>query len=480
MMPQQQVMMAPPPPMVIPPPPPDQALAHQVPQEQLAQTPLPLYVEVNPAARAKKIFLYYQGLGMEKWKRVPMYQYASGFAYQLSCNDVWEPKVSYYIEALDKDDHVVGVVASAAQPVMVPVVATRTKGETALPNAPPPKTCTSKECPPGLAGCTKGGKAGIGEDCDSTSGCQSGLECRSDVCMLKDGGGTEVPDIDPMTGEVEESTVDDPTKFARSFLQVGLTLGMAFVQPGMIADRPPPDENVFVDSAGAWVSDPFSYVPTALDLAAADPMSTTLVRFPDPELDPALIAYYPWVPDANSGDWIGPLDGNCAADAIETGPTSSNYDRVTGDGLLPSRYCVRVKSAGFVPNMAMRLAIGHFFTPRISAALLLRLQFSAGKGSMANMLVGARGEYMLTAPASKGLMISGFVGGTFGQIQAQPGKGADSPFVTSGLMGGHVGANFRYRITPNFGFFAAPEIDVQLPTFLLNVDLTFLGVEGAI
>jgi hypothetical protein len=32
---------------------------------------------------------------------------------------------------------------------------------------------------------------------------------------------------------------------------------------------------------------------------------------------------------------------------------------------------------------------------------------------------------------------------------------------------------------PNFGFYMAPEIDVQLPTFLLNIDLTLAGLEGA-
>jgi hypothetical protein len=42
------------------PPPPDQAMLHQVPIEQLAQTPLPLYVEVHPLAGAKQIFLFYK------------------------------------------------------------------------------------------------------------------------------------------------------------------------------------------------------------------------------------------------------------------------------------------------------------------------------------------------------------------------------------------------------------------------------------
>ena len=72
------------------------------------------------------------------------------------------------------------------------------------------------------------------------------------------------------------------------------------------------------------------------------------------------------------------------------------------------------------------------------------------------MLIGARGEYMFTAAQGKGLMISAFLGATFGEIQAQPPAGGSTegaPWVRSGLFGAHVGANVRYRFTPNFGVF---------------------------
>ena len=67
------------------------------------------------------------------------------------------------------------------------------------------------------------------------------------------------------------------------------------------------------------------------------------------------------------------------------------------------------------------------------------------------MLLGARGEYLLTEPKMKALVISGFGGFTFGEIQAQPpaeGTTKGAPYVKSGLMGLHLGANFRYRFTP--------------------------------
>jgi hypothetical protein len=150
--------------------------------------------------------------------------------------------------------------------------------------------------------------------------------------------------------------------------------------------------------------------------------------------------------------------------------------------LLPSRYCVRVKAPGFVPGLALRMGLGYFVSTRISLALLMRFQFSAGEGSFSHMLLGARGEYLFTKPKAKGLFVSAFLGGTFGQIQARPpatGNSGQAPFVKSGLQGGHLGMNFRYRLHKNFGFYMSPELDLQFPTFLWNVDFTFAGLEAA-
>jgi hypothetical protein len=458
-----------------PPPPPEQALGHVSPPEQLAQTPLPLYVEISPLAPAREIFLFYRGLGMEKYKRVPMYQYQNGFVYQISCNDVWEPKVSYYIEAHGEDDQVVGVIASPAQPIEVPVVAKRTQAAPALPGGVPPDTCVVKECPPGMQGCEQPSNFAIGDSCSADAECQSGLECRGgDECMIIGSGTTEVPQCDPATGiceqpdEVEE---EDPRDFKPTFLQAGLVVGMAYLQAGMVADRPPPENLVFVDDIGEFILDP--YVATSMG---------RMLVFPEPGMhDNRLTA---WLPDGDSQDSLsptnGPLGGNCSGDGIVTGPMQ--YDPMTGTGLLPSRYCVRVKNPGFVPNFALRAAVGHFITPEIGLSAIMRFQFSSGNGALASVLLGARGEYMLTPIRSQGLMLSAFAGATLGQIQAKPPATGDtegSPFAKSGLAGAHIGGNVRYRINPNFGVYASPEIDVQFPSFMLNIDLTLAGVEAA-
>jgi hypothetical protein len=458
-----------------PPPPPEQAMGHSPPSEQLAQTPLPIYVEISPLAPANEIFLFYKSTGMKKYKRVPMYRYQNGFAYQISCNDVWEPKVSYYIEAHGDDDKVVGVIANPNQPVDVPIVAKRSAAPAALPGGVPPEACVVKECPPGLQGCEQPPNKAIGDSCSIDSDCQSGLECRGgDKCMLIGGGSTDVPKCDPITGvcdEGEPPEIEDPKEFKPTFVQLGIVAGFAYLQAGMVADRPPPDELVYVNDIGEFVRDPY---------AAAD--NNQLLVFPEPGVhDNRLTA---WLPDADSEDSLsaeqGPLGGNCSADGVVTGPT--HYDPAAGTGLLPSRYCVRVKNPGFVPNLALRAAIGHFITDNIGLSAILRFQLSAGKGTLANMLIGARGEYMLTERKSKGLMLSAYAGATFGQIQGKPsaqGDTAGSPFAKSGLMGAHVGANVRYRFAPNYGVYAAPEIDVQFPSFMLNFDLTLAGLEAA-
>jgi hypothetical protein len=455
------------------------ALTHYSPPEQLTQTPLPLYAEVSNAARAKTVYLYYKGMGMEQFKRVAMLRYGQGYAYQVSCNDVFEPQVQYYIEAVGSGGAVVGGAGSAAEPVTVPVVSSRTQAEPALPNASSPASCATAECPPGMEGCAEAGTNAIGDRCSSDSECQSGLFCEEELCALKGaGGGDESYSSDdeapPGWGDENEPDDGNPKDFKRGFFQLGLALGMTYVQAGMVADRPPPEDLVFVQrGTGAKVIDPLNNTTVKIDdyLFAgtkADPMQANLI-IPDPATETA------WVPDADSADAAGEIGGECAGDGTATGP-DPDLD------LLPSRYCVRVKAPGFAAGMALRAALGYFITDHISLALINRFQFSAGEGTLSSMLIGARGEYMFNKPKPKGLMVSAFLGLTFGQIQAQLSTGGNSddlPWVKSGLQGTNLGMAFRYRFHKNFGMFMAPELDLQFPTFLWHIDLTFAGVEAA-
>ena len=271
--------------------------------------------------------------------------------------------------------------------------------------------------------------------------------------------------------------------FRRGFVQLGLTLGMPWVAPGMLADRLPPKNRVFIHSEnGGEIVDPDA-------VAATTP---GVLRFPgailgadpsDPN-DVGIQQQNAWEPDRDSYDGYSSTEpftsSACPGDGKETGPLLPG-GLMHPDGLYPSRYCVRVNKPGFAPQLAMRANFGYFVTRDVSLSLLTRLQFSAGKGSLSHLLVGLRAEYMFTKTKARGLMVSGFLGGTVGQIQAQPPTSkpsGDEPWIKSGLQGANIGSNIRYRFMNNFGVFVAPEFDVQFPEFLWNIDLT-LGPELA-
>ncbi len=315
------------------------------------------------------------------------------------------------------------------------------------------------------------------------------------------------PDEELPPGWAATDTSEGSAKeFARGFLQVGLTLGLAHVGPGMLADRKPPYDQIFISRYdGGYVGDLFD--PNTGDILTTPEGQPNWnfddLRFPGSPImvtdasgqDLGEKSANAWVPDADSTDGLYmeeggtdgmalkrylPIGGACEADGKPTGPGPRLAD-ATAD-LAPSRYCVRVKKSGFATALAMRAAAGYFVTRRLSLAVITRFQFAAGEGEFANLLLGGRLEYMITRVKARGLMISGFLGGTFGQIQAQPSTEnatGKEPWIKSGLQGAHIGANIRYRFHRNFGVYMAPEFDIQFPTFLWNIDFSFLGAEVA-
>ncbi len=95
------------------------------------------------------------------------------------------------------------------------------------------------------------------------------------------------------------------------------------------------------------------------------------------------------------------------------------------------------------------------------------------------MLLGLRGQYLLTDPAAEGLNAAVFLGTSHGQIQPKPPQNTENePYIRSGLNGIQLGSVIGYRISKNFGLHATPEIHLLLPTFLFNIDLT-VGIEVA-
>jgi hypothetical protein len=140
---------------------------------------------------------------------------------------------------------------------------------------------------------------------------------------------------------------------------------------------------------------------------------------------------------------------------------------------------VRIKQPGFVPTFALRFTLGYYLTERIAAAVSVRFQPSSGQGDLANLLIGARGQFLVTEPAAQGLNAAIHLGTSVGQIQPQPPQaGASGPFVISGLNGIQAGGTIGYRFSNNAGLFVTPELNILLPTFLLDIDLS-AGLELA-
>ena len=277
--------------------------------------------------------------------------------------------------------------------------------------------------------------------------------------------------------------------FRRAFFQLGFALGMPWITSGMPADRPAPNDLVFIHAEnGGRIVDPQSYVDRGQDHVLRFPGAKLQDENVPADQDFGIVQQNAWEPDRDSYDGYRTVGGapeaftssSCPEDGRDTGPPLNGVERPYG--LFPSSYCVRVNKPGFAPQVALRTSLGYFITHNVALSLIGRFQFSAGEGQFANMLLGARAEYMFTKRKARGLMVSGFIGGTFGQIQAQPSaKNAtgDEPWIKSGLGGAHVGATIRYRFTDNLGIFMAPEFDLQFPTLLWNIDLTMLGGEVA-
>ncbi|MBN1654072.1 MAG: hypothetical protein JXA30_09870 [Deltaproteobacteria bacterium] len=417
---------------------------HQPPSPQVSQAPLPIYAEIPPNTEIDRLYLHYSGLGMDTFKQVEMIPYQSGFAYQISCRDVWEPRVRYYLTAVDSNDRVLATAGTAQAPFEALVVTALQGPGPALPGAQPPGVCKDVECPPGLSGeeCAKQPFLQIGDGCDTDRECQPGLICDEEICMIP-GANADGLDIEGI------EKPEKPGEFAKGFFQLGFAFGITSIYSGMIADAPPPEN-----------------APVFLD---------------DGRFNPDL----PWVPDANSFDnqeepQRYPSD-ECAADDIVTGVI------INEDGSrsiqYPSRWCARINSPGLVLLPALRVAVGYFVLPRLSVAGVFRFQFEAGAGTLANMLLGGRAEYIFYGgETARGLTISGFLGATAGQIQAKPPQNDTSqgiaPFIISGIGGAHIGANVRYRFHKNFGLVFSPEFDFQFPAILMNGDIT-IGAEAA-
>jgi hypothetical protein len=130
------------------------------------------------------------------------------------------------------------------------------------------------------------------------------------------------------------------------------------------------------------------------------------------------------------------------------------------------------------------MAVGYHVLPRFAVALSALVQRNHGAGPMAGVLVGVRSEYMLTAPAERGLQVGAIAGIGVGSLQARSRSLAThAPHATNGGPGGigasvAVGAKGAYRTNQHLSFSVMPLFNIGLPYVLYDMGLTG-GVEVA-
>ncbi|MGK4004119.1 hypothetical protein WMF31_15915 [Sorangium sp. So ce1036] len=161
--------------------------------EQAVNTPVPVYVELPEEIGASKATLRYKPFGAQKWKSLDMERIGSGFGAEIPCEDVTTTgDVRYYVIVQDEAGDPVGTAGSLKAPHRVPIK-NEIEQEPSLPGREPPTRCVAKEdCPPGLPGCPADGErgdAGLGESCEETVECASGLVCLDGTCEQGSGGG---------------------------------------------------------------------------------------------------------------------------------------------------------------------------------------------------------------------------------------------------------------------------------------------------
>jgi hypothetical protein len=390
--------------------------------EQLSQTAVPIFLEVPAEADVGSVFVFYKTRGMRDFRRAQMQRMTGGFGFEIPCSEVYEPKVEYYIVVYASDNTPLGFAGTQQQPIEVPIVTSRSHPEPALPGRPPPQRCSlDDECPPGMAGCSGRGSAGMGDPCRSNRDCSEGLVCEDDLCSLDDGGG----------GGSDDGGGRGGGGAPRFFLHLGVTTGFGYLSSGMPADQgpvvyDPPEEfrRVPYEEGGVRVPYPSSY-----EGCLEDPSSAMEMGFP------ALQA-------TASGRAVG-----CT---------------------------VRVGTPGFLPSFAIRGTLGYYVTERLAIAGSVRFQPVSGVGTLSNLLLQLRAQYLLTDPAATGVHVAPFLGGSAGQIQFSPDQqDLVAPWIRSGLGGVQVGSVVGYRFVKNFGLVATPEIHVLFPDFMFVFDVSF-------
>jgi len=158
--------------------------------EQLARTAVPVFAQIRSSAPMDHVSVFYRGPGARRYTELRMnplgqqFRLPSGYGAMIPCDDIFPPRLEYYVAAYDSSGAPNGTAGTAEAPLTLPIVDRRHFPAPTLPGQPVPATCgaltvgaTARDS--GVPSAPVRGSADLGEPCRDNAECRRGLRCGS-------------------------------------------------------------------------------------------------------------------------------------------------------------------------------------------------------------------------------------------------------------------------------------------------------------
>ncbi|MEZ4389969.1 MAG: hypothetical protein R3A48_02645 [Polyangiales bacterium] len=156
--------------------------------EQLARTGVPVFAQVRSSAPIDHVSVFYRGVGARRFTELRMqpmgqqFRMPNGYGALIPCDDIFPPRIEYYIQSIDSSGAPNGSAGTDIRPVQVAIVERRSHPAPVLPGQAPPVTCGAMTGPSagrdaGRPATPTRGTADLGEPCQTNNDCRNGLRC---------------------------------------------------------------------------------------------------------------------------------------------------------------------------------------------------------------------------------------------------------------------------------------------------------------
>lgn len=156
--------------------------------EQLARTGVPVFAQVRSSAPIDHVSVFYRGVGARRFTELRMqpmgqqFRMPNGYGALIPCDDIFPPRIEYYIQSIDSSGAPNGSAGTDIRPVQIPIVELRSHPAPVLPGQAPPATCGAMTGPSsgrdaGGPAAPVRGTADLGEPCQTNNDCRNGLRC---------------------------------------------------------------------------------------------------------------------------------------------------------------------------------------------------------------------------------------------------------------------------------------------------------------